>query len=83
MMMIIIILLLLFESGLTSFSSPEPLGLICKEHLVSRPRDQETMGSGDENGLASNCWNTCEINLTLSSIETNVNACLQLSCSNK
>ena len=83
MMMIIIILLLLFESGLASFSSPEPLGLICNEHLVSRPRDQETTGSGDENGLASNCWNTCEINLTLSSIETNVNACLQLSCSNK
>ena len=27
------------------FSSPEPLGLIC-----NRPRDQETTGSGDENG---------------------------------
>ena len=46
MMMIIIILLLLFENGLASFSSPEPLGLICSEHLVSRPRDQETTGSG-------------------------------------
>ena len=50
MMMMMIILLLLFESGLASFSSPEPLGLICNEHLVSRPRDQETTGSGDENG---------------------------------
>ena len=28
----------------TSFSFPEPLGLIC-----NRPRDQETTGSGDEN----------------------------------
>ena len=35
-----------------TFSSPEPLGLICNrpvEPLVSRPRDQETTGSGDEN----------------------------------
>ena len=32
-----------------SFSSPQPLGLICNELLVSRPRDQETTGSGDEN----------------------------------
>ena len=31
------------------FSSPEPLGLICNEPLVSRPRDQETTGSGIEN----------------------------------
>ena len=31
------------------FSSPEPLGLICNEPLVSRPRDRETTGSGDEN----------------------------------
>ena len=30
-----------------TFSSPEPLGLIC---VNSRPRDQETTGSGDENG---------------------------------
>ena len=29
------------------FSSPEPLGLICNR---SGPRDQETTGSGDENG---------------------------------
>ena len=28
-----------------SFSSPEPLGLIC-----SKPRDQETTGFGEENG---------------------------------
>ena len=32
-----------------SFSSPESLGLICNEPLVSRPRDQETTGSGEEN----------------------------------
>ena len=40
------------------FSSPEPLGLICNEpveSLVSRPRDQETMGSGDENGFSHHC----------------------------
>ena len=30
-----------------AFSSPEPLGLIC--NLVSRPRDQETTGSGEGN----------------------------------
>ena len=66
MIIILLLLLLLFENGLASFSSPEPLGLICNEHLVSRPRDQETSGSGDENGLASNFSNTCEINLTLS-----------------
>ena len=34
------------------FSSPEPLGLICNEPLVSRPRDQETTGSGVENANA-------------------------------
>ena len=34
-----------------AFLSPEPLGLVCNE-----PRDQETMGSGDENGIrASIC----------------------------
>ena len=36
-----------------SFLSPEPLGLICNRPvalLVSLPRDQETTGSGDENG---------------------------------
>ena len=33
-----------------SFSSPEPLRLICNKPLVSRPRDQETTGSEDENG---------------------------------
>ena len=32
----------------SSFSSPEPLGLIC-----NRPRDQETTGSGDENAFSS------------------------------
>ena len=32
-----------------SFSSPQPLGLICNKLLVSRPRDQETRGSGDKN----------------------------------
>ena len=32
----------------SSFSSPEPLRSICNEPLVSRPRDQETTGSGDE-----------------------------------
>ena len=32
-----------------SFLSPEPLGLICNEPLVSRPRDQETTDSGEEN----------------------------------
>ena len=41
-------------SGKHTFSSPELLGLICNEPvaepLVSRPRDQETTGSGDENG---------------------------------
>ena len=43
-----------------TFSSPEPLGLICNrpvaEPLVSLPRDQETRGSGDEN--ESNTVNT-------------------------
>ena len=43
-----------------TFSSPEPLGLICNrpvaEPLVSLPRDQETTGSGDEN--ESNTVNT-------------------------
>ena len=34
------------ELNLGSFSSPEPLALIC-----NRPRDQETTGSGDENEL--------------------------------
>ena len=34
-----------FRSQYFAFSSPEPLGLIC-----NRPRDQETTGSGDENG---------------------------------
>ena len=29
-----------------TFSSPEPLGLICNQ-----PRDQETTGSGDENDV--------------------------------
>ena len=32
----------------STFSSPEPLGLIC-----NRPRDQETTSSGDENGESS------------------------------
>ena len=39
-----------------TFSSPEPLGLICNEKvepLVSRPRDQETAGSEDENVVAN------------------------------
>ena len=39
--------------GVKSFSSPEPLGSIC--NLVSLPRDQETSGSGDENGVKSVC----------------------------
>ena len=34
--------------NIRSFSSPEPLGLIC-----NRPRDQETTGSGDENDIRS------------------------------
>ena len=34
------------ELNLGSFSSPEPLALIC-----NRPRDQATTGSGDENKL--------------------------------
>ena len=34
------------SQDLGSFSSPEPLALIC-----NRPRDQETTGSGDENEL--------------------------------
>ena len=40
--------------GVRPFSSPEPLGLICNRPvapLVSQPRDQETTGSGDENGV--------------------------------
>ena len=36
------------------FSYPEPLGLICNEPLVSRPRNQETTGSGDEDAHARN-----------------------------
>ena len=36
-----------FYSLPLAFSSPEPLGLIC-----NRPRDQETIGSGDENASA-------------------------------
>ena len=36
---------------LTTFSSPEPLGLICDR---PRPRDQETTGSGDENEANNN-----------------------------
>jgi len=42
--------------SLHAFSSPEPLGLICNEPvepLVSRPRDQETAGSRDENVVAN------------------------------
>ena len=39
-----------FECDVYPFLSPEPLGLICNRPLVSRPRDQETTGSGDENG---------------------------------
>ena len=37
------------------FSSPEPLGLICNPPVSlprDLPRDQETTGSGDENGVA-------------------------------
>ena len=40
------------KKSLRTFSSPEPRGLICNrpvEPLVSRPRYQETTGSGDEN----------------------------------
>ena len=37
----------LCQLSFPAFSSPEPLGLICNE----RPRDQETTGSGDENGF--------------------------------
>ena len=38
------------HGGHCPFSSPEPLGLICNRPLVSLPRDQETTGSGDEDG---------------------------------
>ena len=42
-----------------TFLSPEPLSLICNdpvEPLVSRPRDQETAGSEDENVVAYGIW---------------------------
>ena len=40
-----------FQGDLKPFSSPEPLGLICNRPVISRPRDQDTTGSGDENDL--------------------------------
>ena len=45
-----------YAANAGAFSSPEPLGLICNRPvtLVSRPRDQETTGSGDENDAGGN-----------------------------
>ena len=40
-----------FQGDLKPFLSPEPLGLICNRPVISRPRDQDTTGSGDENDL--------------------------------
>ena len=41
----------LFQGDLKPFRSPEPLGLICNRPVISRSRDQDTTGSGDENDL--------------------------------